>query len=96
MITRPDQKTFVPASSGRGMPAKSPQLEISRPGRPSTPRDNAAEASLELPHERDQATDMTAEGVSPLVEQAAKDLQHGLKDTSKGPEMDNAYKKLKQ
>lgn len=77
------------------MPAKTPLTETSRPGRAASPRDSAVEASLELPHERDQATDMTGESASPLVEQAAKDLQRGLKDTSKGPEMDKAYKKLK-
>ena len=52
----------------------------------------AAEASLELPHQRDQATDMTAAKPDPLVEQAAKDLAHGLSDTSKGSELDKTYK----
>ena len=30
---------------------------------------------------------------SPVIEQAAKDIDNGLKDTSKAPEMDRAYKK---
>jgi hypothetical protein len=29
------------------------------------------------------------------VEQAARDVKRGVKDTSKGPEMDKAYDKLK-
>ena len=56
------------------------------------PPERTDEASLELPHQRDQATDMTAAKPDPLVEQAAKDLAHGLSDTSKGSELDKTYK----
>ncbi|RZJ21974.1 MAG: hypothetical protein EOO54_11930 [Haliea sp.] len=45
------------------------------------------------PHERDQSTDMTPDKQSPAVQQAGKDVAKGLKDTSKHPEMDAAYKK---
>lgn len=54
-----------------------------------------ANDDLHLPHERDQSVDMTPDVVDPKVAQASKDLKHGLKDTSKGPEMDRAYDKLK-
>jgi hypothetical protein len=50
---------------------------------------------LLLPNERDQSIDMTLEAVDPVVEQAARDVRRGLQDTSKGPEMDAAYDKLK-
>ena len=50
---------------------------------------------LAMPHERDQSTDMTPEANDPVIEQAARDVKRGMKDTSKGPEMDKAYDKLK-
>ena len=54
-----------------------------------------AKASLELPHECDQAIDMTGGQSSAVVEQAGRDIRRGLKGTSKGPEMDRTYKKLR-
>ena len=50
---------------------------------------------LLMPHERDQSTDMTSEEIDPVIEQAGRDVKRGLQDTSKGPEMDKAYDKLK-
>jgi hypothetical protein len=47
-----------------------------------------------LPHERDQAVDMTNAKPNPVVEQADRDVKRGIKDTSKSVEMDRAYKKL--
>lgn len=76
------------------MPAKTPLPQNSRPGKSATLKDGSVESSLELPHERDQAVDMTDAKKSPLIEQAARDLLKGLEDTSKAPEMDRAYKKL--
>ena len=64
---------------GKGMPAK----------------DASVEASLELPSDRDQSTDMTAAEPDPKIEQAAIDLARGLSDTSKGAETDKAYQKQK-
>ena len=37
---------------------------------------------------------MTNSHPDPVMEQAAKDLKDGLKDTSKAPEMDKTYKNL--
>lgn len=82
-----------PASS-KGMPAKDPRAQRSRPGQQDTLKDGAVESSLELPHERDQAVDMTNAKPNPVVEQAERDLKRGVKDTSKSVEMDRAYKKL--
>ena len=76
-------------------PVKSPPSPPSTPAKPAQPGLLPASDDLSLPHERDQSTDMTAEANDPVVEQASKDLQRGLKDTSKGPEMDKAYDKLK-
>ena len=77
-------------------PVKSPPSPPSTQGTPPQPGLLPASDDLSLPHERDQSTDMTPETNDPVVEQASKDIQRGLKDTSKGPEMDKAYDKLKR
>lgn len=77
------------------MPAKEPQAQRSLPGKHETPEDSSVKHSLELPNDRDQAVDMTSHQTSPEIVQAAKDNDNGLKDTSKAPEMDKAYKKQK-
>jgi hypothetical protein len=82
------------AASSKGMPAKEPREQRSRPGQADTPKDDAVEASLELPHERDQSVDMTNAKPDPVVEQGGRDVKRGVKDTSKSVEMDRAYKKL--
>lgn len=48
-----------------------------------------------LPHERDLAVGMTGGATSELVEQAHRDVERGLQDTSRAPEADAAYRKLK-
>lgn len=82
------------AAAGKGMPAKTPLPQRSRPGKHGTPADSSAESSLTLPHERDQSLNMTSDATNPGVAQAARDLEKGIKDTSKALEMDQAYKKL--
>lgn len=57
-------------------------------------KDESVKSSLELPHERDQAKDMTNRQPDPTIEQAARDVGKGLKDTSKALETDQTYKKL--
>ena len=49
-----------------------------------------------LPHERDESANMTGGIESDVVEQAARDLKRGLEDTSRAPEADRAYRKLKK
>ena len=39
---------------------------------------------------------MTPEMPDPVITQASKDVRRGVKDTSKGPEMDAAYAKQKR
>ncbi len=90
-LSNPDQ-----AATGKGMPKKTPLAQRSRPGKHATPADVSAESSLSLPHERDQALDMTSDANNPQVEQAARDVKRGVKDTSKAPEMDQTYRKLGQ
>ncbi|MBA3594191.1 MAG: hypothetical protein H0W47_10400 [Polaromonas sp.] len=78
------------------MPQKTPAAGRARTGHASTPADASDEASLALPHERDQSVGMTDDTPDPQVAQASKDLRRGLKDTGKGPAMDAAYDKLKR
>ena len=49
-----------------------------------------------LPHERDESASMTGGVPSEVVQQGARDLTRGLEDTSRAPEADRAYKKLKK
>ena len=84
--------------TGKGMPARTPHDGRDKVGQAPTLEDAADEASLALPHERDQSvdmTDMTANKPDPKIRQAGRDLDHGLQDTSKGPEMNRTYNKLK-
>lgn len=83
-------------AAGKGMPARSPQPQTTPPGGPGTFKDGSIENSLELPHERDQALDMTSGQSSPRMAQAAKDIEDGRKDTSKQPEMNQTYQQQKQ
>ena len=86
---RPDQPV-----AGKGEPAKTPLEQRSQPGKHLDFKDESVKTSLELPHERDQAKDMTSQQPDPLMEQAAKDIANNLKDTSKALETDRTYKKL--
>jgi len=91
--TSPANTPDQPAA-GKGMPAKDPQAQAPMVGKQPDLKDGSASDQLELPSDRDQAQDMTSGQPSPRIEQAAKDVQDGKKDTSKAPEMDAAYKQL--
>lgn len=49
-----------------------------------------------LPHERDEKAGATGGTPSRRVQQGARDLAHGMSDTSGAPEADAAYRKLKK
>ena len=55
----------------------------------------APPGELNLPHERDEHVGMTGGVPSKHVQQAARDVQNGLKDTSRSTEANAAYEKLK-
>ena len=76
-------------------PVKSPPSSPSTHGANPQPGLLPASDDLSLPHERDQSTDMTAKKPDPKIRQAGRDLDRGLQDTSKSPEMNRAYNKLK-
>ncbi|MEP7099708.1 MAG: hypothetical protein ABI781_04320 [Burkholderiales bacterium] len=56
----------------------------------------AASTSPPMPHERDEGTGMTGGVPSPSVQQGQRDLKRGVQDTSRAPEADTAYRKLKK
>ena len=76
-----------------------PPTQRARVGKPPTPHDVTVNDKLQMPNERDESIDgaatITAEAPDPVIEQAAVDLARGLQDTSKGAELNQAYKKLK-
>ena len=72
-----------------------PPAQRAKVSKPPTPPDAAVEDKLQMPNERDVSVDMTADEPDPIIEQAAIDLARGLQDTSKGEELNRAYKKLK-
>ncbi|GKT24922.1 hypothetical protein [Acidovorax sp. SUPP3334] len=49
-----------------------------------------------LPHERDQAVEMTGGEPSEEMQQAYKDVQRGLQDTDRGKPAHDAYQKQKR
>lgn len=65
---------------------------------PQTAKNESIKQSLALPRDRDESVDMTGGKANdrhdPEIEQAARDLKAGLKDTSRAPEMDRSYKKM--
>ena len=81
-------------------PVKSPPSPASKPSsnktNPAQPGLLPVSDDLKMPHERDQDIDMTPDANSPAVQQAKKDVDRGLKDTSSAPEKNDAYEKLKR
>ena len=73
---------------------------IQRPeAQAQTPRSHPEalqEPVARLPHERDEATDMTGGIPSREVHQAYEDVTRGLTDTDKGPPMHRAYQQQKK
>jgi hypothetical protein len=48
-----------------------------------------------LPHERDESADSQVSPPRKVMQQAAKDIERGLKDTDRAAEVNATYKKLK-
>ena len=66
---------------------KSAHADLTKPKTPEEPA---------LPHERDQSVGMTDGVPSQRVRQGHRDLARGVQDTSRAPEADTAYDKLKK
>ena len=76
-----------PAEDNRGA------VDLSRPkdetGRKADPHPH-------MPHERDEGVGMTDGKPDPRMRQGHGDVQRGVQDTSRAPEADRAYDKLKK
>lgn len=84
----------VPARTERRIDTtEQPEAQAQTPH--SHPED-LSEPEGRLPHERDEATNMTGGIPSREVQQAYKDVTRGLQDTDKGPPMDRAYQQQKK
>ena len=95
-VVTTDHRLADLAGSSEGMPSRTPSVGRSRPGKGQTPQDASDEASLALPHERDQSTDTTEPLPDAQVKQASQDLKNKLQDTGQGPAMDRTYQKLRR
>ena len=76
------------------VPAAAPAADQKNPGKPAPA--SLVPEPLPMPNERDLDVNMTPETPDAVMTQASKDLKHGMKDTSKGPEMDATYAKQKR
>jgi hypothetical protein len=65
-----------------------------RSGKTSASQDQQSKPAL--PHERDESTSSTPPVPQAQIEQAHADLKRGLKDTDRGPVMEEAYRKQKR
>lgn len=72
--------------TGAGAPAT---LPAGGPGSPDVSSDQS------LPHDRDEKPGMTDGKPSKRIEQGRRDVENGVKDTSRGPEADRAYQRQK-
>jgi hypothetical protein len=93
-VTIPTRRSLPSQSS---VPAKSEA--VTRAANENKPVDlakNALSSSPELPNERDEKVDMTGGVQSSRVQQGARDLRRGVKDTSRSVEADETYKNLKR
>ena len=90
-----EQSKKLPAQH-QGMPARKVRPQPGLVDKQISRKDASTETSLYLPHERDQSEAMTSAERSPVIKQAFADAAKGLQDTSKEPEILEAYEKQKQ
>jgi len=77
---------------------------MSPPATPKPPRGTPAvdlvyttdeSSTPHMPHDRDERVGMTDGKPSEAIRKAHDDVERGVKDTTRAPEADAAYKKLK-
>ena len=81
--------TNDPQTGRKANPKRAPEAEVdlTKPGPSSSPK---------MPNERDETSGMTGGVPSADVQQGHRDLKRGLQDTTRAPEADAAYRKLKK
>jgi hypothetical protein len=73
--------------------SQNPAPHPKRTGRTVQRREEAPEPRL--PHELDESADQQGQQPSPVAEQAKADVDRGLVDTDRGPELERAYRRQK-
>jgi len=100
MATRTNRTRNRSEGPGPG-PRATPQ-KVGQVGAVDLTEKNTSENSLaspgtpHMPHERDEMVGATDAVPSEKVQQAYRDLKRGLQDTSRAPEANAAYDKLKK
>ncbi len=86
------------SAMGRAAPANTQSTRGTASGTPAGVdlTTSAASSEPKLPHDRDEGVGMTGGAQSTRIQQAANDLKRGMQDTSRAPEADRAYDKLKK
>ncbi len=92
-MTKPSARNTRSASVGAPVDARIaapvPALSVATPS-------VAESTNPPLPHERDEKVGMTGGVQSARVQQGARDLKRGLRDTTRASEAEAAYRKLKK
>jgi len=100
MATRIDRTQIRPEASktdSRTAPQKARQPgAIDLTEEPGGHNPLASPATPHLPHERDEVVGATGGVPSEKIRQGYRDVKRGLQDTSRAPEADAAYDKLKK
>ena len=104
MVNRTDPTLVRSAASDAGSHAAPPKLvpkaeqkravDLTEPSTEENPL--ASPVTPHLPHERDEKVGVTDSVPSEKVRQGYRDVKRGLQDTSRAPEADAAYDKLKK
>lgn len=97
-MTNPLDKSVDPADPAAPVPARTERrTDTTRAsGLPSSGPEDLSGPEARMPHERDEAVDMTGGARHPEIEQAFEDLERGLQDTDRGIPAHNAYQKQKR
>lgn len=88
------EKTSATSTGGGGKQPASPAPTPASPRSVNLTTPGGTEPKL--PNEADETVGSTAGIPSRQVQQAKRDVQRGLRDTSRAPEADAAYAKLKK
>ena len=92
-MTRPSARNTRSASVGAPVDAQI-AVPVSAPS--VVPTSVAESGTPSIPHDRDEKVGMTGGVQSARVQQGARDLERGLRDTTRAPEAEAAYRKLKK
>lgn len=92
-MTRPSARNTRSASVGVPVDA---QIAEAVPAPSATTTSGAEASNPSLPHDRDEKVGVTGGVQSARVQQGARDLKRGLRDTTRAPEAEAAYRKLQK